>query len=306
MLDLYKLEIFMRVVEEGSLSSAAARLLMTQPGVSQHVADLERSLGRALFVRSPRGVRLTDAGQTLYDYAQRIARLAAEAEVAVMDVSQVAAGAATVGATPGIGVYVLAEWVQSFHTRYPNLTITLQTEITPRIVEAILARRLDVGIVEGELPDDDTPGLGRHDLAPLEHFVIVGPKHPWWARAEVALGDLGGQTLITRQRGSQTRVWLDALLAQQGVSVRIGAEFDHVESIKRAVMAGTALTILPDYAVRDEVSMGLLRCLTIADHPLQRTLKVVWPTARPLSPVARAFLRHLAARFPALDEVSRT
>ena len=303
MLNLYKLDIFTQVVEAGSFSAAGDRLLMTQSGVSQHIQDLERSLGVKLLTRTPRGVTLTEPGKTLYDYAQRIASLALEAEAAVMDVAQLAAGEVLLGATPGVSAYVLAVWIQSFTLRYPKLTVNVQTEITARIVEMILAQRLEIGIIEGELSLPPNTSITSHELETVEHFVVVGRKHPFWTHDAITLDDLAGHTLITRQRESQTRIWLDQVLAQNGIRVRIGAEFDTVESIKRAVMAGTALTILPSYAVEDEVELGLLRAIPIGGNPLERVIKVLWDRRRPLGPVARSFLRHLAARFPALHEI---
>lgn len=303
MLNLYKLDIFTQVVEAGSFSAAAERLLMSQSGVSQHIQDLERGLGVKLLTRTSRGVRLTEPGKTLYDYAQRIALLATEAEAAVVDVAQLAAGEVQLGATPGVSVYILSVWVQSFGLRYPQLTVNVLTDITPRIVEMLLAQRLELGIVEGELELPANTPLSSHALESVEHFVVVGRKHPFWDLDAVTLDDLAGHTLITRQRESQTRVWLDRLLADNGIRLRIGAEFDNMESIKRAVMAGTALAILPDYAVADEIAVGYLRAVPIAGNPLQRVIKLIWDKRRPISPVARSFLRHLAARFPALGEV---
>jgi DNA-binding transcriptional LysR family regulator len=304
MLDLYKLEIFVRVVEEGSFSAAAARLLMTQSGVSQHIQDLERSLGTPLFARSSRGVRLTPAGKTLVDYTLRIMTLVAEAETAVTDVQHLAAGRVEVGATPGASVYVLAEWVQSFAVRYPNLTVQMQTEITPRIVDGLIASRLDVGFVEGELAPSLEARLEVRVLEVLEQFVVVGRKHPFWNCDQIELAELDNQRFIMRQPESQTRIWLDAQLAAQGVRPRVAAEFDALESIKRAVIAAPtqpALTILPAYAVEDEVAFGQLRALPIKDRPLQRSLKLIWCKRRHFSPVTRSFLRHLVARFPALE-----
>lgn len=300
MLDLYKLEIFVRVVEEGSFSAAAERLLMTQSGVSQHIQDLERSLGSALFTRSSRGVRLTAAGKTLHDYTLRILALVAEAEAAVTDVTHLAAGRVAVGATPGVSIYVLAEWVQSFAALYPNLTVQMQTEITPRIVDGLLAARLDIGFVEGELAPHLAARVEVRVLEELEQFVVVGRKHPFWERDQVELSELNDQYMIMRQPESQTRIWLDAQLATQGVRPRVGAEFDALESIKRAVMAAPALTILPAYAVQDEVAYGQLRALPLVGRPLQRSLKLIWCKRRHFSPVTRSFLRHLVARFPAL------
>ncbi len=300
MLNLYKLEIFAQVVEEGSFSAAAERLLMTQPGVSQHIQDLERALGVTLFQRSPRGVTLTEAGRTLYGYAQRIAALVAEAEAAVTDVAQLAEGHVDVGATPGVGVYVLAELVQSFRQRYPNLTVHTLTDITPRIIDALLAKQLEMGLIEGELSGEQLALLGVLELEPVQHCVIVGPRHPFWTRETVTLDDLADQTLVVRQRGSRTRIWLEQSLAAHGITPRIGAEFDNVESIKRAVMAGTGLSVLPDYAVRDDAALGRLRTLRLQEEPLPRTLKLIWDKRRHFAPVALSFLRHLVPRFPAL------
>ena len=97
MLNLYKLEIFALVAKSGSFSRAAEQLLLTQPAVSQHVQDLEASVGAPLFVRGRRGATLTPAGEKLLDYTQRIFALVAEAENAVTDVTRLAGGMVRVG-----------------------------------------------------------------------------------------------------------------------------------------------------------------------------------------------------------------
>lgn len=299
MLSTHKLEIFARVVEEGSFSRAAERLLMTQSGVSQHVRDLERSVGARLFRRGRRGVELTAAGQTLYGYVVRIFSLMAEAENAVVDVRQLAAGQVTIGATPGVSIYLLAEEVHTFRLRYPNLTVGLETKITSEIVEDVLAQRLDGGFIEGEL-DAPAPGLGVRELQVIDQYVVIGRSHRFWGRVQLSLCELDGETFIMRQPRSQSRIWLDATLSRQGVRPRIGAEFDAVESIKRAVAGGGALTILPEYAVRDELAYGVLQAIRLEGSPLQRTLKFIWDDRRHLTPICRALLAHLVAGFPAL------
>lgn len=303
MLNLYKLEIFTYVVEEGSFSAAAERLLMTQSGVSQHIQDLEAALGTQLFIRGRRGVTLTTAGKRLYEYTQRILALVAEAENAVTNVEQLAAGLVQLGATPGVGVYVLPEWIQTFRARYPNLTVQLQTKTTPAIVTDLRAGRLALGIIEGELDEEVAQEIGVHPLQAIEQLVVVGPRHPFWGRESVAVEELSGQTFIMRQPGSQSRIWLDQMLQAYGIKARIGAEFDNVESIKRSVALGNGLTILPEYAVRDEQEYGVLRSVSIANQPFVRIVKLVWDKRRYFSPVTRSLLAHLQGCFPALGEV---
>lgn len=301
MLDLHKLNIFAAVARTGSFSAAADQLLLSQPAVSQHVHDLEAGLGTRLCERGRRGVMLTPAGAQLYDYAQAIFRLVAEAENAVTDVANLTAGQLAIGATPGVSVYLLPEPIQEFHSRYPNLSVTVRTGITPEIMADLRSGRLDLGLIEGEVDEAADAAIAVQPLQVVDQLVVVGPRHPWWGRAAVSMAELDGQTFVMRQRHSQTRIWLDGLLHAHAIHPRIGAEFDNVESIKRAVMNSTNITILPGYAVHSEVALGQLWQLTLDGQPLQRVLKLVWSSARHLSPVARAFLGCAQRYAPALD-----
>lgn len=296
MLDLYKLDIFTRVVAAGSLSKAAEQLHMTQSGVSQHIRALEDALGTELFARGRRGVELTPAGQRLLSYCEGIFRLVAEAELAVTDVAGLRAGQLTIGVTPGVSAYLLPEWVQMFGQRYPNLAVSSQTGTSPAIVAELRSGMLDLGAIEGELDGADTD-IQQQPLREFDQYVIVGRRHPWWGRAEVHLSDLAGQPIVMRQSNSQTRAWLDQALREQSLTPRVIAEFDNLESIKRMVMIGTGLTILPLYTITAEQEVGALHPIPISGRPLRRTLRLLWRAARPLSPVAYAFRQMLAAHY---------
>lgn len=303
MLDLYRIDIFLRVVEQGSFSKAAARLSMSQSAVSQHIQSLEHSLGVTLFERSAQGVSLTEEGQTLRGYADRLLRLASEAETSVADVRRQRAGQVVVGATPGASAYLLPDWLQSYHHDYPQITVSVQTATTPVITEAIRARTLALGLIEGELAPEEERRLRVVNLEEVDQLVVVSGEHPWAGRASLPLAALGDQPLIMRQAGSQTRIWLDGLLRQHGVQPAVAAELDNLESIKRMVVRGLGATLLPEYVVRDELAQGLLRAFPIEGHLLRRTLKMVWGRATPLPPPVRLFLRHLSTFVPALRGV---
>jgi DNA-binding transcriptional LysR family regulator len=222
----------------------------------------------------------------------------AEAEGAVTDVSQIDSGQVHIGATPGISVYLIPEWMQSFRARYPNLSVSLQTVVTPQIEALLRTQAVDVGFIEGELDEHSQQGIHVVPLEAVEQYVIVGPHHAWWGRGRVDIHALDQRAFIMRQVTSQTRRWLDAELHHYQVRPKITAEFDNLESIKRAVASGTCLTILPEYTVRQEESLGLLQRIPIAAAPLQRTLKAIWWKGNLLNPVTRAFLTHLTRYFP--------
>jgi LysR family transcriptional regulator, low CO2-responsive transcriptional regulator len=309
MLDLYKLQIFSVVVREGSFSAAAERLYMTQSAVSQHIKDLETSLGRRLFERGWRGVKLTPHGEVLNRYTVGIFDLVAQAESALMDIDHLTSGRVNMGATPGIGIYLAPDWVQEFRSRYPQLTVALQTGITSQIIGDVLAQKLDIGFIEGELDDRPQPRLASLVLAEIDQQIVVGFKHPFWGRANVTIDELNGQSLIVRQPNSQSRVWLDQALEQHGVEPVIGAEFDNLESIKRAVTVGACMAVLPPYVVQSEVEQHLLHMIPVEGRPFTRSLKLVWDSQTRFSPVTRAFLTALGSRYLVLktfvDRISR-
>jgi LysR family transcriptional regulator, low CO2-responsive transcriptional regulator len=297
-LSLYKLEIFNTVAMVGSFSKAAERLMLTQPAVSQHIRDLEASLETQLFKRGFRGVTLTSAGEVLLDYTRCILRMVAEAESAIANLDRLASGQVMIGATPGASVYWVPGWVQGFHKLYPNLAAVVTTATTAKIARDLVSEKLDVGFVEGELVVE--PPLEMLVLQEIDLFVIVGAHHPWWEHKEISLEALDGVDFIARLSGSHTRSWVDKLLHQYGVSVRITAEFDNPEAIKQAVASGMGVTILPEWAVAPDQWGGRLRVLPIKDFQLKRTLKVVWNDSVHLKPVVRAFLSHLAGQYPQL------
>lgn len=303
MLSLNKLEIFMMVVQVGSFSKAADNLYMSQSAISQHISDLENHLGTTLFKRGSRGVTPTAQGDILYEYTQKILHLVAEAESAVTNVENLTEGQVSIGSTPGVSVYLLPEWIHSFRARYPQLTAALQTNITPTIIDGVLSHKLDIGFVEGEIDGRKNARLGQLVLEDVNLFVVIGRGHPCWNQTSIPIENLNGQPFITRQVTSRTRIWMDSILEAHDIKPHIVAELDNPESIKRAVISGVGVTILPEYAIHYEVENEMLRALPLKDLPLQRSLKVVWDRGMTCSPATRALILHLSHQFPQLLRV---
>lgn len=306
MLDLYKLQIFSAVVQEGSFSAAAERLYITQSAVSQHIKELEASLGRQLFQRGWRGVTLTQHGEILNRYTAQIFDLVAQAENALVDVNQLSSGRISIGATPGVGVYLAPDWVQQFRSRYPQITVALQTDVSPEIISRVLGRHLDIGFIEGELNEHGAPNLASVVLQEIEQKVVVGFKHPFWEYDQVSVADLQNQSMIVREANSQSRIWLESTLRHHHIEPLIGAEFDNLESIKRAVALGRCLAVLPAYVVQAEVDQHHLHMIPVTEKPFVRSLKLIWESGMPFAPITLAFLTELSRTYPALHQVLAT
>ncbi len=300
MLDLHKLRVFFVVAQEGSFSAAAERLYITQSAVSQQIKELEASLGQALFEREWRGVRLTPSGEILTEYTRQIFDLIAQAENALTNVQQLASGKVSLGATPGIGVYLAPLWVQGFRARFPHLTVALNTGVTAQVVGDVLNHRVDLGIIEGELDDLTPPRLDHLIMSQVEQQIVVGSKHPFWHTQQIAPADLRAQSFITRQQNSQSRIWLERTLKRLNIEPLIGAEFDNLESIKRAVAAGTCVAVLPAYVVQNEIDARTLHAVPVAGRPFVREIKLVWDRDVRFSPIVRAFITFLTTDYPSL------
>jgi DNA-binding transcriptional LysR family regulator len=298
---LHKLKLFIVVCDRGSFNQAAQALYLAQSVVSQHVQDLEADLGTPLFERSSRGVRPTEAGKLLYDYARRIVQLEAEAERAIMQLDTAQKRQLVVGSTPGVSVYLLPMWLQQFQQTRANVSVSLQTALTSEVVRDVLNRRYDLGFLEGALEELDQDALGRMRLRDIEYFVAVNPGHPWANGTTVSLTDLAAQPFINRQPTSRTRRWLDQTLSAHDVHLRNVAELDSPGAIKYALLNQMGVAILPEYAMEREAERGELHLLRLRGLDLKRPLMMVWDKRRAFSPIQRAFIGQLANEAPQLQ-----
>src|SRR5689334_5369861 len=140
-MELQELRAFVSVVTEGSFSRAAARLQRTQPAISQAVRRLEAELGQRLFDRSSNPGVLTEAGKVLRDYAERILRIADEAQESVREVEQLRRGRVVIGANDA-AVPILLPLIANFQTTYPSILVDIRR---------IHARHIPIEVMQGNL-----------------------------------------------------------------------------------------------------------------------------------------------------------
>jgi DNA-binding transcriptional LysR family regulator len=284
----------MVVHDRGSFNKAAAELYMVQSAVSQHIQSLEAALGVSLFERSPRGVRPTEAGERLYDYARQMFQLLADAEREIMQINRAQKHQLTVAATPGVSVYLLPKWLQHFQQVHPNISVSLQTALTHEVVNDVLNGQYDLGFLEGELAELDQQHLGKTRLRDVEYFITVSAGHEWAQQKTISVHDLPRQPLINRLPTSRARRWLETVSAGYAVSLNSIAELDSPGAIKYALLNQMGIAILPDYAVEREAERGEIILLRLAELVLIRPLLLIWDRRRAFTPIQRAFLSVLA------------
>src|SRR5216684_3747145 len=140
-MNLRHLSVFHGIAKAGSVNAAARLLHTSQPAVSRELRTLEERLGVLLFDRLPRGMRLTEAGQVLLNYAGRIFGLDEAAERAIRELADLEGGQLAIGASNTLGTYLLPAFIASFHTRYPKVSLNLEVGNTQEIVKGVLDSR---------------------------------------------------------------------------------------------------------------------------------------------------------------------
>lgn len=293
----YRLQVFHAVATSGSFSRAAREILhISQPAVSKHVQALETELGVMLVQRVGKHVRLTEAGRLVQQYAEQVLGLAQETQRALRALQGLQRGTLRLGASSTPGIYLLPPVLAAFVARYPGITLALEIANSQRVVDGVLARQWDLGMIGIPLQH---PQLHVQPYRRDTLVLIVPPHHRLATRSAVTLADLVGETWIFREAGSASgQVVKDVLnavhLVQDHTLVLQGSE-----GVKQAVMAGLGIAMVSRLAITLEVQQGVLRVLPITDVQAERDLCLIWRHDSPLPAAVRAFLEVLHARTPA-------
>jgi DNA-binding transcriptional LysR family regulator len=291
---LRQLEVFLAVAREGNFTRAARVLQLAQPTLSEHIRELERELARPLFVRRRRHTTLTEAGRIFEPHARAAVRTVAEGVQAVVELDGLVCGALLIGAGTTPGIYVVPEVLAEFRKQYPGVEVTLRIANSRVIEEQVRANQLDLGVVGGHglAPGERCLAAGLGD----ELVLVVGPRHPWARRRDLAPARLAEERVLIREPGSATRDVMERALQRAGASLPKTMELDHTEAIKQAVMAGLGVAFVSIHAVRGELASKRLVALRLRGIRIRRHFHVIHNDARALSASARAFTQLLEAR----------
>ncbi|HEY8548615.1 MAG TPA: LysR substrate-binding domain-containing protein [Vicinamibacterales bacterium] len=285
-MDLAELQVFLTVASERSFSRAAARLHRTQPAVSQAIRRLEEDLGERLFDRSAKDGKLTEAGRVLLDYAQRLMRLAEEADSAIRDLRDLQRGRVLIGANEA-AVHVLLPLIESFRREYPRIQLDIRRVPSRQIGVEVQQRSLDFGVLS--FPPAER-GLGSIRLGEDELVMLMAPVHPLAGRKQVTMTELGQQNVIAHNEASPARERVLRLFEQKHEPLNITIALPSLDGIKRAVEMNLGVALLPRRCAITEIARGTLVAATVSQVRLPRHLRLIYRLTGELSHAAQAFL----------------
>jgi DNA-binding transcriptional LysR family regulator len=268
-LNLAHLAVLHAVAIKGNVSRAAEKLLVSQPAVSKQLRELERSVGVPLFDRLPRGVRPTQAGAILADYAKRIFALSDEAELRLAELRGLERGELRVGASTTIAVYVLPPVFAAFRQAYPGVKLAVEIDNATGVEERLAAGTIDVALSEGEHDP------AEFDLRPFmtdELIAIAAPSHPLAGKKSVKAADFCREPFVVREAGSGTRAVVEHALQRHGLRIEPVMAVGSTIVIKRAVASGVGVAFVSRLACELELQTGTLVEVKLSDLKISRPL----------------------------------
>ncbi len=298
---LQQVRAFCAIVAEGSFSRAAERLHLTQPTISAQIQGLEKALGVRLLERLAQGARLTQPGREFHPLALQIVDLADRAADVVQETGRLDRGSLELAGSSVPAQFLLPEPVAHFKVLHPGLMIRLNSGNSQEVRARVRDGRCDLGFV-GETVVDER--LVHAAVAHDRLVVAVNPRHPLARRRAVGLDELLRQRLVVREEGSATRHTLERAMHSAGVPVSVlkpFLELGSIDAAKAVVRAVEAVTVLSEWAVRNEVRLGLLVSLELEGVDLTRRLYAVRRAQGALSHAAEAFLEFLSREQLRLD-----
>ncbi len=289
-LTLHQLRTFRAVAEQLSFSAAAQELSISQPSVSYQVKELEQALGLSLVDRLGKRVRLTEAGEVLYEYARRTLTLLDEAALVMEQMRGIERGTLRVGASTTVGIYVVPLALGAFKKLHPGLAVSLEISRRETLLERVKRGVLDLAVLSPPVPDPDLITTPFMD----DELVMVVPRgHPLAGRRGLSLQDFAGESFLMREPSSDTRAAVEAAARRAGVTLNVSMELGSNGAIKHAVEAGLGVAILSSHAIELERKDGGLVVVELEGFPIRRPWCIVHLRRRHLPAAVQRFVEYL-------------
>ena len=289
-MELMQLEMFVAVVEEGSVRGAAERVFRTQPAVSIAISKLEREFEAPLFDRSKRqAYRLTQVGETLYSHATRMLSLRNNMTSALGDIRNLRLGRLRIGANESISVHLLPKLADAFLSQYPGIHLEVKCERSKSLLADLKDRKLDLALLSFRPEDAE---VESKFVLQDELVLITSPAHVLAGRGRVCIKDLSEEALMVMDV-SESSPWhrkIAEAFVQFQIPLKLTVENAPIETIKKMVGIGLGVGFVPLMAVREERDNGVLAIVDVDGFHLERS---VWLVRRRAvqSPAAKVFMQ---------------
>jgi DNA-binding transcriptional LysR family regulator len=255
-MEIRQLRAFIAIAELGTFTAGALRVHVTQAAISMQIRQLENELGARLFIRAPRRVILTEAGEQLLQRARQILR---DHDAAIDEIAELAGaerGRLRIGsASASVTTDVLPKLLKEVRKQHQGAEISVASGTSEALVQQILAGEIDIAFVS--LPVE-ARGINTERLSQDQLVAVASPRHRFAKQRTISAYTLAGEKLILGERGGNTRRLIDQFFAQAGVTLHVSMELSRQAAIRRMVEEDMGVGIAPLQSVSEAVDKGRL------------------------------------------------
>ncbi len=296
-MDLWQLKVFTSVVKEKSFSRAGETIFLSQPTVSSHIKDLETHFGCRLIDRLGREAVPTKAGELLHGHAQKMLQLQEETEVALSHFLGHARGHLIIGGSTIPAGYIIPRIIGPFNRQYPEISLSVLTRDSARIIGKVLKGDAEVGIVgaRAKAPQIEQEKILRDDMK-----LIVPAGHPWAGLGKINHNQLPTAPFLARAEGSGTWETITRSMKKAGMhpdQLTIIATLGSTAAVIQAILSHAGVSILSPIAVADEIRHKRLFAIEIEGLNLTRHFFLTTHVRRTCSPLAQLFIQFIKDRY---------
>ncbi len=258
-----QIECFLAVARLRNVSRAAEEMFLTQPALTARLKSLEEEVGDALFVRTSRGMRLTEAGREFLPHAERCVGSFGEGKRRLQELRGGSGGRLVLGASPGVGTYGLPGLLERFVAAYPRVSVSVKTGHSENILEMVLKEDVQIGLTRTmSHPEVESLSLYEDELV-----LVVDPGHRFTESGTAELAEMGTEQIILFDNDSSYNEQTRALLRDAGIREFRTLEVDNIEAAKRMVEHRLGVAFLPRTAVVRSVAAGNLVLIPVQGGP---------------------------------------
>lgn len=255
--------------------------------MSQSIRKLEDELGEPLFDRSSRDGLLTDAGQVLREYAERLLNLRTETQEALVELKELHKGKLVISANEFTALYLLP-LLADFRLRHPMIRITVNRSLGSRIPDDVLRHSSELGVLTYDPQDSQL----RSIVVYLDELVfVVPPNHPLASQQQVSIRQLGAESFVAHNVSSPYRDKVIETFQRHKTPLHMNIELPTLQAIKLFVAMGNGVALVPEISVESELARGELVRIPVRELRLHRKLRLIYRKSASLSHAARAFLQ---------------
>ncbi|HOK43232.1 MAG TPA: LysR family transcriptional regulator [Thermoclostridium caenicola] len=290
-LDLYR--IFAEVARCRSFSGAAKALFMTQPAVSLAVMNLEKELGTRLFIRTPKGVSLTNEGKLLYEYTSSAMNLVRMGEAKVAESCGLESGELKIGVGDTVSKYFLLPHLEEFHRNYPNIKLRVINRTTPELCAMVKAGEVDLAICN--LPIRD-PSLSVRVCGTIHDIFVCGEKYREACRGIRRLEQIVELPLILLETKSNSRQYVERFMLSRGIKLQPEIELGSHDLLLEFARFNFGIACVIEEFSQDYLQNGLLWKIELEETIPERAIGFCTLKSVPLSPSSARFVEIVESR----------